>query len=75
VLATRKLNWGEDRVMFFDDEGRLRSLLASWTDVDEPDVFAQAAQGRSFLRPDDLASLAALIDEMRRGRKRHGGVK
>ncbi|WP_243672584.1 DUF5372 family protein, partial [Paraburkholderia kirstenboschensis] len=35
VLATRKQNWGEDRVMFYDAHGRLRSLLASWTNVDE----------------------------------------
>jgi len=63
-MATRRQNWGEDRVMFFDEAGRLRSLLASWTNVDEPDVFSQAAGGRSFLRPDDLAKLAALIGEM-----------
>lgn len=24
VLLTRKQNWGEDRVMFYDAEGRLR---------------------------------------------------
>jgi hypothetical protein len=75
VLATRKQNWGEDRVMFFDAQGRLRSLLASWTNVDEPDVFAKVAQGKSFLRPDDLAVLAALIDEVERSRGRRAGVK
>lgn len=32
VLSTRKQNWGEDRVMFYDAQGRLRSLPASWTD-------------------------------------------
>jgi Family of unknown function (DUF5372) len=74
-MATRRQNWGEDRVMFFDEAGRLRSLLASWTNVDEPDVFSQAAGGRSFLRVDDLANLAALIDEMERARERPGGVK
>jgi hypothetical protein len=68
VLATRKLNWGDDRVMFYDDRGRLRSLLASWTDVDEPDVFTQVAAGGSFLRPDDLADLVALIEEIECGR-------
>ena len=56
--------------MFYDAAGRLRSLLASWTDIDEPDVFTKIAAGRSFLRPDDLAALAALIDEVERG---HGG--
>nr|WP_292337868.1 hypothetical protein [Mesorhizobium sp.] len=33
--------------MFYDAAGRLRSLLASWTDVAEPDVFIQVAAGRS----------------------------
>lgn len=74
MLATRKQNWGEDRVMFYDAHGRLRSLLASWTNVDEQDVFAQVAGGKSFLRPDDLADLVVLIDEIR-GRYRRARVK
>ncbi|RWI39486.1 MAG: hypothetical protein EOR30_26405 [Mesorhizobium sp.] len=66
VLSTRKQNWGEDRVMFYDAEGRLRSLFASWTDVGEPDVFIQVAAGRSFVRPDDLATLATFIEQIER---------
>jgi hypothetical protein len=58
--------------MFYDASGRLRSLLASWTNVDEPDVFTQVAEGRSFLRPDDLANLAALVEEINRGHVRRG---
>jgi len=62
--------------MFFDDRGRLRSLLASWTDVDEPDAFAQCAAGRSWLRTDDLLQLRALVDEIAIGqRTRRKGVK
>lgn len=61
MLATRKLNWGEDRVMFFDDQGRLRSLLASWTDIDAPDEFALAAGDRAFMRIDDLVELVAVV--------------
>jgi len=56
--------------MFYDADGRLRSLLASWTDVDEPDVFTQVAAGRSFVHPEDLATLAALIEQVERS---HGG--
>lgn len=69
MLATRKKNWGEDRVMFFDDQGRLRSLLACWTNVDEPDVFAQCSAGRSWLRVDDLVHLQALVQEIAKGRR------
>lgn len=64
VLATRKQNWGEDRVMFFDPQGRLRSLPAAWTDVDPPDARTQAAAGRAHLRADDLLTLCALLSEV-----------
>jgi hypothetical protein len=36
-------------------------------------VFTKTAAGRSFLRPDDLIALAALVDEVGRGRR--SGVK
>ena len=75
MLSTRKQNWGEDRVMFFDEEGCLRSLLASWTSVDEPDAFARASGGRSWLRTDDLARLRVLVDEVRCALRRRKGVK
>ncbi|PSS60619.1 hypothetical protein C6558_32080 [Ensifer sp. NM-2] len=65
VLATRKQNWGEDRVMFYDAQGRLRSLPASWTDVTDAGVFSQVAAGRSFSRPEDLWALASLIDHIK----------
>lgn len=64
VLTTRRQNWGEDRVMYFDAKGRLRSVLASWTDVPEQDLFAQASDGRSWFRTDDLLRLCALIDAL-----------
>lgn len=75
MLATRKQNWGEDRVMFFDEDGRLRSLRSSWTDVDPPDAFAGTAAGRSWLRADDLVGLRALIDDIRLGWHQGSDVK
>lgn len=51
--------------MFYDEHGRLLSILASWTDVDEPDAFAQTAAGRSAFRVEDLRRLRALIDHLR----------
>ena len=50
--------------MYYDARGRLRSVLASWTDVPKPDLFAQASAGRSWFRADDLLRLCALIDEL-----------
>lgn len=75
MLATRKQNWGEDRVMFFDDQGRLRSLLACWTDIDASDEFTRCAAGRSWLRVEDLQHLRALLDEIDKGLDARAGVK
>ena len=55
--------------MFYDEQRRLRSLPASWTDVDAPDVVTATSQGRAFLRADDWAELSALIGEIRMGHK------
>jgi len=49
---------GEDRLMYFDGQGRLRSILTSWTSLAAADAFAQASGGRSWFRPDDLLRLA-----------------
>ncbi|MFL9989579.1 DUF5372 family protein, partial [Paraburkholderia sediminicola] len=64
VSVSRRLNWGEDRVMYFDANKRLCSVLASWTDVPEPDLFAQASGVRSSFRTDDLLRLRALVDDL-----------
>lgn len=52
--------------MFFDAQGHLRSILASWTSVADADPFTQASSGRSWFRPDDLVQLGILIDEVGR---------
>jgi hypothetical protein len=74
VLATRKQNWGEDRAMFFDAHGRLRSMLISWTSLAGEDAFAQVAAGRSWFRIDDLLKLVAVLEqcgESPQRRRRH----
>lgn len=64
MLRTRQMNWGEDRVIYFDAKGRLRSMLTSWTDVGQQDAFMQASGGRSWFRPDDLLRLHALLSQL-----------
>lgn len=66
MLVTRRQNWGEDRVMYFDPQRRLRSILTAWTSVAEEDPFTRASAGRSWFRPDDLVRLSALIREVQR---------
>jgi len=50
--------------MYFDAQGRLRSMLASWTNLGDEELFAQASAGRSWFRPDDLVQLCVLLDEL-----------
>jgi hypothetical protein len=67
--------WGEQRV-FFRKPGdqRVRSLPASWTDVEPPDAFVVVSAGRSLFRPEDLLALADLLDGLRPV-KRRGRVR
>jgi len=76
VLANRRQNWGEDRVVFYDAEGQLRSMPATWTDLDPPDIRSVVAAGDSFFRVDDLLVLVGLISEIKgRPAGRPKGVK
>lgn len=60
--------WGEERV-FYREPGSevVRSLPASWTDVEGPDPFIELGEGRSYFRVDDLLDLAGLLRELIRG--------
>ena len=74
-LLTCRQTWGEYRVFFYDG-GQLRAMPANWTDVVSPPVFVTWAAGRAHFRPEDLLSLAALVDGMARpGRETSGPAR
>jgi hypothetical protein len=52
--------------VFFREPGRtqVRSLPASWTDVEGPDAFLELGAGRAHFRVGDLLHLAALLEEL-----------
>jgi hypothetical protein len=60
-LLTHKLTWGEHRVYFYDEQGRLQAIPATWTDAVPVDSFVAVAATRALFRPDDLLLLADLI--------------
>jgi hypothetical protein len=64
-LVTRKLNWGEDRVFYYDRAGALKSFLGNVTDLAPEDAFGHVSAGRSAFRADDLLELRRLIDRHR----------
>jgi hypothetical protein len=64
--VTRRQNWGEDRVYFHDDAGRLVALPARWTSVCPADPVVILSAGRSAFRVQDLLELAELMKGLRR---------
>ncbi len=66
MLVERRQTWGDDRVMYFDGQGRLRSMLVSWTSLADEDLFRRVSAGRSWFRTDDLVQLSVLIGELQR---------
>lgn len=81
-LVTYRHNWGEERVFFHDDDGRLRSLPAAWTSLRPADPVVTLSAGRSAFRVTDLLELVGLIDALSSAgigvgarRKRRRGVK
>jgi hypothetical protein len=61
AFVDQYLAWGEDRVCFCDDRGKLRYLPTDWTSLASPDPFVQASAGRSHFRIEDLLQLTTLI--------------
>jgi hypothetical protein len=57
-------SWGDDWLYFYDDEGRLRSVRAGWTDAGGADPFVEVSAGRSLFRVVDLLRLVELVEEM-----------
>lgn len=61
--VSRRPHWGVDRVMYLTADGRLRSISAAFTDIDQEDEFRRVAAGRAAFRTCDLTSLCRLIEE------------
>lgn len=65
--------WGEDRVSYFDQYGKLHSMRTSWTSVADTDYFLQASAGRSWFHVNDLSHLSVLLQRLIKNRSE--GVK
>ena len=61
LLVTFRQNWDEDRVYFYDEAERLRSIPRLWTSLRTPDLFVEVSDGRSAFRVCDLVELAELL--------------
>jgi hypothetical protein len=61
-MVARQRNWGQDRVFYYDPDGRLKSFPANITDLFPIDAFPRISAGRSAFRVDDLLELRELFD-------------
>jgi hypothetical protein len=64
-LATFRNAWGEDRVYFRDETGRLHHMPVGWTSGAPPDPFRTVAAGQCQFRTEDLVRLAELIARLK----------
>lgn len=63
-LVECKQAWGEDRVYFLDQQGRLRHMPVGWTNMAPADPFQTVAAGQSWFRAEDLLRLADLLAQL-----------
>jgi len=55
----------EDRVYFFDEAGRYRSIPAQFTSLASQDPFVTVSAGRSHFRVEDLLELVKLLGKLK----------
>jgi len=65
-IVSLKQGWGEDRVFYRQEDGRLISIPACWTSIYEPNPFNTISKGRSVFRFQELLELVRLIDDFMR---------
>jgi len=61
TIITYRQNWGEDRVFFHDDQGKLTSMPAQWTSIFPEDPFFCA---ESYFRVPDLLELVNMLHKL-----------
>jgi hypothetical protein len=64
-LLTVRQTWGEYRVFFYDEQGSLKALPASWTDAGTIDPFVALSAGRAHFKPADLLALVSMLERLR----------
>jgi hypothetical protein len=60
-LIERKCCWGEDRIIYLDENDKMKIIHTLWTDYLDEDPFITVSKGRSDFKFDDLKSLYLLL--------------
>ena len=61
-IVGRATHWGEERVVYVNDSGRMQSISAAYTDVGQEDEFRRIAGGRAAFRTCDLMDLCRRLE-------------
>ena len=69
-ILNKRSNFKREHAYYHDEEGKLKAILLEWTDLVLEDPYITVSCGRSYFRPDDLMTLADLIDGLKRQNKR-----
>ncbi len=62
LVERRSPGTGGWRFYFYDEDGRLKSVLVRWTDQAPADSFVDASAGRAYFRVEELLRLSVLIE-------------
>ena len=63
-MVAESREYGEERVYYRDQNGRMRFLPVRWTSLAAPDPFVLTAAGRAYFRLEDLIRLAEQMKEL-----------
>jgi hypothetical protein len=61
-MVSRQRTWGQERVFYYEPDGRLKSFPTNITDLFLIDAFTRISAGGSPFRVDDLLELRELLD-------------
>jgi hypothetical protein len=67
-VVGRATHWGEERVVYLDDDGRMQSISTAFTNLGQDDEFRRIAAGRAAFRTCDLLDLWRRFDALLAGR-------
>jgi hypothetical protein len=63
-VAFTHRSWGEDRIYFRGEDGRLWSVHRALTDLRDPDAFVAVSEGRAVLSLAEALTLAGIIRDL-----------
>ena len=63
LIVSLKQTWGENRVFYRQEDGRITSIPSCWTSIYELHPFNVISKGRSVFRFQELLELARLIED------------